>query len=210
MDNWSPGRPDVGSGGGSWILGDLMALVKELQRSGWIVHAAQLTPAGGGGTSREGLFLLTEETGGLLVENTNDLTAGLADVLERTALTYVLTFQVENVPVDGAFHPLRIELVDRPRGTRVIHRAGYHAPSAEPDPYQWRVAAATRPPRGTGTRSSAPGARQRGTERTTTTRWAAAASAPRDPTAAGARRRRPSAARGRPAPRPGRRRRGTR
>lgn len=151
MENWSANNPAAGRGAGGWVLREMNELVAELKRSGWILHGADLKgiehpfERGGSASFKGSLFFLAEETGGMLVENTNELAAGLEDVLERTAVTYVLAFEVDGVPVDGGFHAVRVELVGGPRGARVVHRGGYHAPSPskDRDPFEARSSAAT-------------------------------------------------------------------
>ena len=52
----------------------------------------------------------------------------MSGILDRTSLTYVLSFQPETAKPDGAYHKLRVELKNAPRGIRVAYRAGYYAP----------------------------------------------------------------------------------
>lgn len=145
-----PGVMGSGSGGGSWLLGVMDDMVAELRRSGWVIHGADVggiadTDRAGEAFAMKGsLAFLAKETGGALIDNTNDLAVGLEEVLERTSLTYVLTFQVADVRDDGAFHPIRVELVDGPRGAQVVHRSGYHAPRrpADQDPLEQLARAA--------------------------------------------------------------------
>ncbi|HLE85776.1 MAG TPA: VWA domain-containing protein [Thermoanaerobaculia bacterium] len=144
------GDSEMGSGGGSWLLRAMNDAVAELRRSGWVIHGADLggiadiDEAEFAFQTKGSLAFLAKETGGTLIDNTNDLAVGLEDVLQRTSVTYVLTFQVAEVPEDGAFHPIRVELVDGPRGARVVHRTGYHAPRrpADQDPLEQLAQAA--------------------------------------------------------------------
>lgn len=146
------GAAAVGAGGGGWLLRAVNEMITELRRSGWVLHGVDLGGiAEGPGTweaarMKGSLFFLAEETGGTLVENTNDLAAGLGAVLERTSVTYVLTFQVDDVREDGAFHPIRVELVSGPRSAKLVHRAGYHAPRPpeERSPFELRAETAVR------------------------------------------------------------------
>ncbi len=80
------------------------------------------------GNGQESLFYLANETGGELFRNANDFQSQLEEVLHRTALTYVLTFERSDLPADGSYRKLRVELVDAPSGTRVSYRPGYYAP----------------------------------------------------------------------------------
>lgn len=76
---------------------------------------------------KESLFQLARDTGGDLYENFNDLSAAMGKMLESTGVTYVLTIQPDT-PLDGAYHPLKVELRGVPKGARVVHRPGYFAP----------------------------------------------------------------------------------
>jgi len=80
------------------------------------------------GNGRESLFTLAKSTGGELYENANDLAGAMKQMLRRTGITYVLSFQPKDLRNDGEFHKLRVELANAGRGTRVVHRPGYYAP----------------------------------------------------------------------------------
>jgi hypothetical protein len=71
---------------------------------------------------------MAKGTGGELYENYNDLSAAMGQMLRRTAVTYVLTFQPDNVKWDGSYRKLKVELKNAPRGARLVHRPGYYAP----------------------------------------------------------------------------------
>lgn len=73
------------------------------------------------------LFFLANETGGALIEDTNNFVGRLDDVLSRSRITYVLTIRPDDVEWDGSFRPLKIELADG-KGLDVSHRSGYYAP----------------------------------------------------------------------------------
>ncbi|MFL6194550.1 MAG: VWA domain-containing protein [Thermoanaerobaculia bacterium] len=79
------------------------------------------------GNGREGLFNMAKSTGGELYENFNDLSAAMGQMLRRTGVTYVLSFQPDDLKQDGSFHKLRVELKNA-RGARVVHRPGFYAP----------------------------------------------------------------------------------
>ena len=121
------GGPDSTAGGGSILLAKLERTFEELRRSGWVVHSVDLAGVrGSGGT--DGLFYLANETGGTLVEGTNKLAEGLDGALRRSAHGYLLTVQIDDVALDGAYHRLNVRLRESPRGTRIHHRGGYFAP----------------------------------------------------------------------------------
>ncbi len=52
----------------------------------------------------------------------------MGQMLRRTGVTYVLSFQPENLKQDGSYHRLRVELKSGARGARVVHRPGFYAP----------------------------------------------------------------------------------
>jgi VWFA-related protein len=114
------------SGGGSLMLGKLNEMVEELRRSGWVLHAVNLTGVRGG-LSADGLFFLARETGGELVEGTNRLAQGLTGALRRSAHGYLITVQVDDVALDGAYHKVDVRLRE-PRHAKVRSLGGYFAP----------------------------------------------------------------------------------
>jgi VWFA-related protein len=110
-------------------------MLEELRRADCVIQAVDLGGLRAGGeqgvtraAGKDSLFTLARGTGGELLENSNDLSTALSGVLDRTSLTYVLSFQPDKPKADGAYHKLRVELKNAPRGTRVAHRAGWYAP----------------------------------------------------------------------------------
>lgn len=77
---------------------------------------------------RDSLFWLADSTGGELLHDANDLSAGLKRLLHRSSVTYLLSFYPGELAEDGAFRRLRVEVGALPRGGRVHHREGYFAP----------------------------------------------------------------------------------
>jgi hypothetical protein len=121
---------------------DLEKMLEALRRADCAVHAVDI---GGVRASADdlraarsqgadGLFIMANSTGGELYENFNDLGAAMEKMLDRTSVTYVLSFQPD-VKHDGQYHKLRVELKD-PQGARVVYRPGYYAPK----PYGQRTA----------------------------------------------------------------------
>jgi len=80
----------------------------------------------------EAMGTLAQDTGGALVENTNDLEAGLQRLAAAPDTTYTLAFSPENLKHDGAFHALKVTLVS-PQGFTVQARKGYYAPKKSED-----------------------------------------------------------------------------
>ncbi len=79
-------------------------------------------------SGREALFNMAKSTGGELFENFNNLQTAMGQMLRRTGVTYVLSYQPDSLKPDGSFHPLKVELKNAPRGARVVSRPGYYAP----------------------------------------------------------------------------------
>lgn len=115
-------------------------MLDELRRADCTVQAIDIAglraPGEEGGrapaTSRQdGLFVLADSTGGELYSNTNDLSAAMDRMLKRNSVTYVLSYQPEQVQHDGGFRKLRVELRSSEktgRGVQLVHRPGYYAP----------------------------------------------------------------------------------
>jgi VWFA-related protein len=86
--------------------------------------------------TRDAIHALAADTGGFLVQNTNDLHAGLKRMLDDTETYYVLAYEPTNTKRDGAFRHIEVRLPGH-RGVRVRARAGYFAPGnrrASPPP----------------------------------------------------------------------------
>ena len=77
---------------------------------------------------RDGLAVLASATGGELYRSFNDLSDAMGRLLERTGVTYLLSFQPDKLELDGSYHRLRVRLANAPRGAEVVHRPGYYAP----------------------------------------------------------------------------------
>ena len=119
--------------GQSWLHTEIEGTVEELRRAGWVLHGIETAAAAGGFAplqKRETLSLLARSTGGELHARSNDLAGALEQVLERTSVTYVVGFQTGEIPMDGSFRRLRVELAEGAGGGRLLHRTGYFTPRA--------------------------------------------------------------------------------
>lgn len=114
--------------GGSYLLDRLETTLGDLRRSGWVIHSVDLAGVRRSDDRSEGLFFLANETGGTLVEGTNRLAQGLDGALRRSAHSYVLTVQADDVKPDGAYHTLKVRLRNAGRGVGLHHRGGFFAP----------------------------------------------------------------------------------
>ena len=75
---------------------------------------------------RRPLEKLTEETGGILFTDNNDLVAGLSQISNTQSYYYVLSYASPDQKADGKYHKIRVE-VDRPT-VELSYRRGYFAP----------------------------------------------------------------------------------
>ncbi len=111
-------------------------MLEEFRRADCVIQAVDIGGLRASGAAlgdqrasgRDALFNMAKSTGGELFENYNDLSAAMGQMLRRTGVTYVLSFQPEDLKTDGTFHKLRVELKNAPRGARVVYRPGFYAP----------------------------------------------------------------------------------
>ncbi len=75
--------------------------------------------------SRTGLARLADETGGFLVEQSNDLTSAFRRIDEDSQFHYLLTYSPHDAAFDGRFRTIQVK-VRRP-GAQVFARKGYRA-----------------------------------------------------------------------------------
>jgi len=75
--------------------------------------------------SRAGLARLSDDTGGFLIEGSNDLSSAFRRIDEDHQFHYLLTYAPTNTAFDGKFRSIRVE-VKRP-GTQAFARKGYRA-----------------------------------------------------------------------------------
>lgn len=122
--------------GNTELQGDVNRMLEEFKRADCVIQAVDIgglrtTAESAGGRARAGgqeaLFYIANETGGELFKDTNNLGAQLASVLERTSLTYLLTFERSDLKLDGSYHRLRVK-AKLPPGARLSHRVGYYEP----------------------------------------------------------------------------------
>ena len=121
---------------GNTSLQNAMAqMVEEFRRADAVIQAVDISGLGtdseaaerAKSTTQSAMFYIANETGGELFEDANNFGPELEQVLRHTAVTYVLTFQPDEMDFDGAFHRLRVK-ADLPEGGRVFYRRGYYAP----------------------------------------------------------------------------------
>lgn len=117
--------------GHSWLYSELEDAIEELRRAGWTlsgIDTGEVWADWNRRQKRESLALMAESTGGEVYVFAADPTRAVANVIERTNVTYVLGFQTGEIPMDGSFRELRVELAHGPEGARLNHRTGYFTP----------------------------------------------------------------------------------
>ena len=124
----APTKIEESTYGGSDVLAKLKGSLDGLKHSGWVLHSVDVSGVRNLGLNTDGLFYLAHETGGVAIEGTNKLAQGLGSALERSAHGYVLTVQVDDMGLDGAYHPLDIRLARSEGRVQVRSSGGYFAP----------------------------------------------------------------------------------
>jgi VWFA-related protein len=76
---------------------------------------------------------LADGTGGTFFHNDNGLLEGLNQIASRPEFIYVLGFSPQNLRYDGAYHKLKVSLVNS-KGLDTQARRGYYAPRHAADP----------------------------------------------------------------------------
>jgi len=122
--------------GSTTLQNEMNRMLEEFRRADCVIQAVDI----GGlrdhtdATNRpqingqESLFYMANETGGELYKDANNLGDQLNRLLNRTSLTYVLTFERSDLKTDGAYHRLRVKVAKLPAGGRLAYRSGYYAP----------------------------------------------------------------------------------
>jgi len=122
--------------GDATLQGQIEAMLEEFRRADCVIQAVDvggLSAATGTESRRrqvgqDALFYIARGTGGELYEEANRFGEQLDRVLERSAVTYLLSFQPPDLELDGRYHRLKVKLREKERGVEISHRAGYYAP----------------------------------------------------------------------------------
>ncbi len=140
--------------GNTELQSRLSEMVQEFRRADCVIQAVDIGGLRAGGSAREGgpinsgqegLFYMAHETGGELFKDANNLESQLERVLERSSVTYLLTFTPSELATSGEFRRLRVKLKEnrlKEKGAgddrRLSYRQGYYAPRpfSELDPLE--------------------------------------------------------------------------
>lgn len=113
---------------GSRATRDLLGrLTEEMRRADCSLHTIDISPLGQG-QGKEGLFLLARDTGAVFFENHHRLGPAFAELLERTRLTYLMTYRPTEPLGDGSYRKIKVKLrgsLEQDLGARLSYRPGY-------------------------------------------------------------------------------------
>ncbi len=135
--------------GNTSLQKNLERMLDEFRRADCVIESVDIGGLRAGSdqqarpSGQEALFYLANETGGELFKDVNNLRQPLERVLERTSITYLLTFERSDLKLDGGYHRLRVK-AKLPPGAHLSHRSGYYAPRPfkELDPLEKNLLAA--------------------------------------------------------------------
>ena len=108
------------------LVNDVDKVVTRFRMEDCVLNAVNVAALGATGANGEALFTLANDTGGRLLENSNDLSGQIGRILEANRVVYALTFKTTLTGHPGRFHALQVR-VHAP-GTKVFARAGYVEP----------------------------------------------------------------------------------
>ena len=100
-----------------------------LRDNGWTLHGLDVGGLPGIDEptfSSNSLLVISDATGGDLIENTNNFSEAIERVLRRTEVVYILTFQPSSHGEDSEFRKVKVKLANKIKGARVHHRPGYY------------------------------------------------------------------------------------
>jgi VWFA-related protein len=118
--------------GNSTTLSILEGMAKQFRGSDVVLHSVDIAGVrvhndiqkGVTLKSNEGLYLVSNATGGEVFQNSNDMNADMERMLRRQEVVYVLGFQTSSTDA-SKFHTLKVRVSGVQKAVRVQHRAGY-------------------------------------------------------------------------------------
>ena len=121
--------------GNTQLQGQVNRMLSQFQRANTVIHTVDISGLRADlpdehrtrTVHRDALFYLANETGGQLHEDANDFGAELGELLESSAVTYLLSFEPSEPGEPGDHRRLRVR-AQAPRGAQISHRMGYYTP----------------------------------------------------------------------------------
>lgn len=126
--------------GSSRAQNALEVMLEAFRRADCLVHTIDIAGARAGADiqgdsaasgiagNKDGLVAMARSTGGDFYDDFNDLGAAFGQLVDKTAVTYLLTIQPEEVRPDGKYHRLKVKLKNGRDGATLSHRPGFFAP----------------------------------------------------------------------------------
>lgn len=112
-------------------------MVQMFKQSDVVLHAldiqgvrVQNDASGSRINSNAGLYVLARPTGGEVFQNENNLKTNFNRMLHSQEVVYVLGFQAPMAKA-GAFHELKLKLINVPAGAHASYRSGYYESGAD-------------------------------------------------------------------------------
>jgi len=127
---------------------DIRGVTDAANRANVTIHTVDPRGLGSYVRAADSLYRLADETGGRAILNTNNFELGLRQVVEDASTYYLVGYQPTRSEDDGKFHKISVKV--KRSGVRVIHRAGYWAPSRKELDAAAEIAARPRDPGVTG------------------------------------------------------------
>jgi VWFA-related protein len=121
--------PPLWMQGGGTLSDELRDVVVAANRSNVTIHTLDPRELGMMRTASDTNDSLALDTGGRRLSNSNDYSKGLRAVVADASAYYLLGYAPQRQPADGKFHSIDVKV--RRKGTRVIARKGYWAPTPE-------------------------------------------------------------------------------
>ena len=121
--------------GNTQLQNQVHHMLSEFNRANTVIHTVDISGLRADSVEenrirtvgRDALFYLANQTGGRLHEDANDFGAELQEVLESSAVTYLLSFQPTDPGEPGDHRRIKVR-ARAPRGTQLSHRMGYYTP----------------------------------------------------------------------------------
>lgn len=111
--------------GGGMVENALFHTLDEYRRTGRAIHVIDLADTPPRGQGPEGLRLLAARTRGSFADTAAELTAAVAEALQRTAVSYLVTFEPRK-PRRSGYRRLDIRISGTAQQPTVVHPRGYY------------------------------------------------------------------------------------
>ena len=121
--------------GNTGLQMDMVRMIEEFRRADCVIQTVDISGLTADvaavernrEATRAALFYISNDTGGALFQDANDFGEQLSEILERSSVTYLLTFRPQGITYDGEFHRLKVK-ANVPRSADLSYRQGYYAP----------------------------------------------------------------------------------